>query len=59
MKNTLNINATIYFDTDKTNVSEAVNEFWNYVSANIDTTMEIEVEDYDLRNSGTWEVIDK
>lgn len=56
--NELYLNARIYLDTNKTNLFEAQNEFWDLLTG-LNQRIEIEVDKSELRNGDTYEIIDK
>jgi len=56
--NELYLNARIYLDTDKKTLIEAQDEFWNLLTG-LNPKIEIEIDESELRNADTCEVIDK
>ena len=58
MKNTFYIEARIYFDTNKTDLTKAEKDFWDYVYS-IDDRMDIIIDECELRDSETGDVVDK
>lgn len=55
--NHLYVNARIYFDTDKTKLWDALEDYWKELGG-LSTKIEIEVDDMELRDED-GDVIDK
>lgn len=56
--NELYLNARIYLDTNKKNLFEAQNEFWDLLTG-LNSRIDIEVDKSELRDGDTYEIIDK